>query len=162
MTVRRALWKPILIAAAVAIVIGTLGGTLTDTGPWYQALRKPSWQPPDWAFGPVWTVIFALATMSAVYAWRATRTGAQRRWVIALFALNGSLNILWSTLFFVVKRPDWALWEVGLLWLSVLLPMLLFWRNSKPASFYLLPYLVWVSIAAFLNFTVVGLNAPFS
>jgi translocator protein len=162
MAARRSFWKPVLIAAGVAVFIGMLGGTLTDTGPWYQNLRKPSWQPPDWLFGPAWILIFALATVSAVYAWRNSKDRTQREWVIGLFALNGFLNVLWSTLFFALKRPDWALIEVALLWLSILLPMVVFWRIARRASLYLLPYLAWVSFAAFLNLTVVRLNAPFS
>lgn len=161
MTSRIALLKPVLIAAGVAILIGTLGGTLTDIGPWYQNLRKPSWQPPDWLFGPAWTLIFALATVSAVYAWRNARDRSEREWVVGLFALNGFLNVLWSTLFFKFRHPDWALVEVAFLWLSILLPMIVFWRFSKAASLYLLPYLAWVSFAAFLNYTIVKLNAPF-
>ena len=162
MAPRRGFWKPVLIAAAIAIFIAGLGGTLTDTGPWYQSLRKPSWQPPDWLFGPAWTLIFALATVSAVYAWRNARNRVQREWVIGLFALNGSLNVLWSTLFFALRRPDWALIEVVFLWLSILLPVVVFWRRARPASLYLLPYLAWVGFAAFLNLTVVRLNAPFA
>jgi tryptophan-rich sensory protein len=152
----------VLIAAGVAIFIGLLGGTLTDTGPWYQDLRKPSWQPPDWLFGPAWTLIFALATVSAVYAWRDAQDRVEREWVVALFALNGFLNVLWSMLFFALRRPDWALMEVGFLWFSILLPIVAFWRFARPASLYLLPYLAWVSFAAFLNLTVVRLNAPFA
>ena len=155
------LWKPVAIAAAVAIVIGFLGGTLTDTGPWYQALKKPTWQPPDWLFGPAWTLIFALAVASAATAWRQAPSKAQRDLVIILFAINGCLNVLWSTLFFALKRPDWALMEVGLLWLAIAVPMVVFWRFAPRASLLLLPYLVWVSFAAFLNFTVVRLNVPF-
>jgi len=162
MATRQPIWKPIAVAAAVAIGIATIGGTLTDTGPWYQALKKPSWQPPDWLFGPAWTTIFALATMSAVSAWRAATTRAQREWVIGLFALNGFLNVLWSMLFFALRRPDWALLEVVLLWLSILLPILVFWRLSRAASYYLLPYLAWVTFAAYLNLTIVRLNAPFA
>ncbi len=162
MAARRGSWKPVLIAAAVAIFIAGLGGTLTDTGPWYQDLRKPPWQPPDWLFGPAWTLIYALATASAVHAWRAAPSRVQREGVIGLFALNGFLNVLWSTLFFALKRPDWALIEVALLWLSILLPIVVFWRISKPASLYLLPYLAWVTFAALLNSTVVRLNAPFA
>lgn len=157
----RVLRKPVLIAACVAIFIGFLGGSLTDTGPWYQNLLKPSWQPPDWLFGPAWTLIFALATVSAVYAWRSASNKIQREWVIGLFALNGFLNVLWSTLFFALRRPDWALIEVVLLWISILLLIVAFWRRSIPASLYLLPYLVWVAFAAVLNLTVVRLNGPF-
>jgi tryptophan-rich sensory protein len=162
MAQRHSVLKPVLVAAAVAIFVATLGGTLTDTGPWYQNLKKPSWQPPDWAFGPAWTTIFALAVVSAVSAWRHAQSKAQREWVVALFALNGFFNVLWSTLFFALKRPDWALAEVGLLWLAIAFPLLLFWRISKTASLCLLPYLAWVSFAAFLNYTVVRLNAPFA
>jgi benzodiazapine receptor len=162
MTERRGFWKPVLIAAAVAISVAVLGGTLTDTGPWYQSLRKPSWQPPDWLFGPAWTLIFALATASAVYAWRGAKDRAQREWVIGLFALNGFFNVLWSLLFFALRRPDWALVEVAFLWLSILVPMIVFWRFARSATFYLVPYLLWVSSAAFLNLTVVHLNAPFA
>ncbi len=160
MPARRGFWKPVLIAAAAAIFIAGLGGTLTDTGPWYQALRKPPWQPPDWLFGPAWTLIFALATVSAVYAWRNARDRVQREWVIGLFALNGFVNVLWSTLFSALRRPDLALIEVVFLWLSILLPVVAFRCHARPASLYLLPYLAWVTFAAFLNFTVVRLNGP--
>jgi translocator protein len=162
MAPRRGFWKPVLIAAGVAIFIGVLGGTLTDTGPWYQNLRKPSWQPPDWLFGPAWTLIFALATVSAVSAWRNAASRVERDSVIALFALNGTLNVLWSTLFFALRRPDWALIQVGFLWASILLLMIVFWRFARPASLYLLPYLLWVSFASYLNLAVVRLNAPFA
>ena len=158
---RRSLWKPILVAAAAAIFVGALGGSLTDIGPWYQNLKKPPWQPPDWLFGPAWTMIFALAVVSAVSAWRNAKDRSQREWIVALFALNGFLNVLWSTLFFALQRPDWALLEVGFLWLAIALPMAVFWRISKLATLCLLPYLLWVSFAAYLNWTVVQLNAPF-
>ena len=158
---RAPIWKPVLVAALAAIAVGALGGSLTDIGPWYQALKKPSWQPPDWLFGPAWTTIFALAVVSAVSAWRNAKDRTQREWIVALFALNGFLNVLWSTLFFALKRPDWALLEVGFLWLAIALPMAVFWRISKTATLCLLPYLLWVTFAAFLNWTVVQLNAPF-
>jgi benzodiazapine receptor len=158
---RRSVWKPIMVATAVAVTVATVGGLLTDIGPWYQNLRKPSWQPPDWAFGPAWTTIFALAVVSAVLAWRNAADAATQRQVIVLFMLNACLNVLWSALFFALRRPDWALWEVGFLWLAMVLPMIVTWRLSRAASICLLPYLGWVSFAAFLNFTVVRLNAPF-
>ena len=161
MNERGPIWKPVAVAAAVALFIGVLGGTLTDTGPWYQTLKKPSWQPPDWLFGPAWTTIFALAVASAVSAWRAAPGKSQRDFVIILFAINGCLNVLWSTLFFALKRPDWALIEVGFLWLAILVPMIVFWRFSRASSLLLLPYLAWVSFAAYLNLTVVRLNSPF-
>lgn len=158
---RASLWMPVLAAGAAALLVASLGATMTDLGPWYQSLEKPSWQPPDWLFGPAWTIIFALAAVSGVVAWRDAPTDADREWVIGLFAINGVLNILWSALFFRLHRPDWALIEVAALWLSILLPIIIFARYSKLASLLLLPYLAWVSFAAILNLAIVQLNAPF-
>jgi tryptophan-rich sensory protein len=154
-------WKPVLIAALSATAVAALGTLMTDTGPWYAGLRKPSWQPPDWLFGPVWTAIFALCALSGYVAWRDAPNRGGRDAVIGLFALNGFLNVLWSTIFFRVRRPDWALVEVGLLWFSIVLMIVVLMRFSKTASLLLVPYLLWVSFAAVLNWAVVRLNAPF-
>jgi len=155
-------WKPILIAAAAAVAVAGLGALMTDLGPWYVGLRKPSWQPPDWLFGPAWTLIFGLCALSGYLAWRNAPNRGGRDGVIALFALNGFLNVFWSALFFRLKRPDWALPEAGLLWLSILLMIVALFRYSKTASALLLPYLAWVLFAAVLNGAVVELNAPFA
>lgn len=157
----RAAARPILAAAAAASFVAILGASLTDIGPWYQALNKPSWQPPDWLFGPAWTLIFALTALSGVISWRATRRRADREWLIGLFALNGFLNILWSLLFFRLRRPDWALAEVALLWISVLLLVVVTGRHSGTARWLLLPYLIWVAFAGWLNLAIVRLNGPF-
>ncbi|WP_339086928.1 TspO/MBR family protein [Hyphomicrobium sp. ghe19] len=140
------------------MVVAILGASMTDLGPWYEGLKKPDWQPPDWAFGPAWTVIFAAAALSGVTAWRHAPTDASREWVIGLFAINGILNILWSALFFRLHRPDWAIVEVGFLWFSIFVPMIIFARYSKAASLLLVPYLAWVTFAALLNFEIVKLN----
>ena len=79
-----------------------------------------------------------------------------------MFLLNGMANILWSPLFFKLRRPDWALWEVPFLWLSILVPIVLLFPISRTASLLLTPYLAWVSFAAFLNLTIVRLNPPFA
>ena len=149
--------------ASGGIVVAGAGAFLTELSPWYRALRKPSWQPPDWLFGPAWTVILALASVSAYPGLAATRrTATAGCWSMALFVANGVLNLLWSPLFFKLRRPDWALWEVPLLWLSILVPIVLLAPISRTASLLLLPYLLWVSFAAFLNLTIVRLNAPFA
>jgi tryptophan-rich sensory protein len=152
---------PVIVAAGAAILVASVGATMTDIGPWYQALAKPSWQPPDWLFGPAWTLIFALAALSAVTAWRDAPDQAAREWMVGLFAVNGVLNIAWSALFFRFRRPDWAIVEVVFLWLSVLALILVLRRYSRPAALMLLPYLAWVAFAAVLNLAVVRLNAPF-
>lgn len=154
-------WKPVLLAALAALAVAGLGALMTDIGPWYRGLVKPPWQPPDALFGPVWTAIYALAAMAAVRAWEAAPSRAAREWMLALFALNGFLNVLWSLLFFRLRRPDWALWEVGALWLSVLALVVVLGRWSPRAGWLLAPYLAWVAFAAVLNLAVVRLNAPF-
>ncbi len=158
---RSRLWVPVLTAGCAALLVATVGATMTDIGPWYQSLNKPSWQPPDWLFGPAWTIIFAFAAMAGVAAWRNAPSDRDREWVIVLFAINGILNVLWSALFFRLHRPDWALIEVAFLWLSILIPMIVFLRYSKLASALLLPYLAWVTFAGILNLEVVRLNGPF-
>lgn len=154
-------WRPIAIAAGSALLVAVLGALMTDLGPWYANLKQPPWKPPDWAFGPIWTTIFALAAAAGVIGWRRATSRAQRESMLVLFAANGFLNVLWSLLYFRLHRPDWSLYEVPFLWLSVLALMLLLWRFAKPAAWMLAPYLAWVSIAAALNWETVRLNGPF-
>jgi len=154
-------WKPILVAALAASAVAAVGALMTNLGSWYVSLHKPSWQPPGWMFGPAWTLIFALCALSGYIAWRSAPNRGGRDGVLALFALNGLLNVLWSALFFRLERPDWALIEAVLLWLSILLMISALARYSKIASALLVPYLAWVSFAIVLNWTVVRLNAPF-
>ena len=153
---------PILVAAVAALVVATLGGAATDIGPWYFALHKPSWQPPDWLFGPVWTLIYALAAMAGVIAWRHARTPAQRQRILVLFAANALLNVLWSEIFFKLRRPDWALIEAVPFWLSIGVLILVLAPISATASRLLLPYLAWVAFATVLNLAVVRLNPSFA
>jgi tryptophan-rich sensory protein len=152
---------PVTIATAAAICVAALGATVTDLGPWYQALAKPDWNPPDVVFPMGWTLIYALITVSGITAWRAAPTSAAAEWVIGLFALNGFLNISWSLIFFRLQRPDWAFAEVIVLWLSIAAMIIYCGRFSKSAAALLVPYLGWVSFAAALNWAVVELNAPF-
>lgn len=158
---RKSFWEPVATAACAAIAIAAIGGTLTDLGPWYHGLREPDWKPPDAAFGIIWTVIFSLAAASGVLAWRADRTIRGRQWILGLFAVNGFFNILWSLVFFKLHRPDLSLIEVAALWLSILTLIVFLSRRSWPAGLLMVPYLVWVSIAAALNYAVVVLNGPF-
>lgn len=153
---------PHVIAAVLwAVILGFAGGILTEIGPWYRNLRKPAWQPPDWLFGPAWTVILGLAAWAAVLAWNGATDEAGRMTVAALFATNFVFHFLWSPLFFTRRRPDWALVEVPFLWVSVLALTIGLRPYSVLATWLIVPYLAWVSFAACLNVTIVRLNAPF-
>lgn len=161
MSVAPSRWKPVVVAAAAALFVAMLGGLMTDIGPWYLGLKQPPWKPPDWAFGPVWTTIFGLAAAAGVIGWRSAGSKSERELQLVLFALNGFLNVLWSLLYFRLHRPDWAMFEVPLLWLSVLALIVALRRSSAKAAWLLVPYLVWVAIAAVLNWQTVQLNGPF-
>lgn len=152
---------PVVIAAIAALLVAILGATITDLGPWYQALEQPAWRPPDALYGVAWTVIYALIALAAVTAWRGVPDTGHKDMLIGLFALNGFLNILWSLLFFRMQRPDWAMIELVALWISILVLIVVCWRYSKLAGLLLVPYLAWVSFAGALNWSVVRLNAPF-
>lgn len=153
--------RPILVASSGAVLVAILGGFASMPGEWYAALNKSALTPPDWVFAPAWTVIYATCVVSAVLGWRAAETGAQRTWLIWLFVANGALNVLWSVLFFTLKRPDWALVEVVALGLSVAALIVFLWRLSSLAAVLQVPYLIWVSFAAYLNLQVTVLNGPF-
>lgn len=149
----------LLVAAAVAVVVLLVGGVATRIGPWFYALRKPSWNPPNWLFGPMWTLIGALAVWSAAAAWVAAPEEHPR--ILWLFGINAVCHMAWSPLFFTLERPDWALAEVPLLWLSVLALIVGMAPISPLSAWLLVPYLAWVSVAAALNLSIVRLNAPF-
>lgn len=151
----------IIVAALSAVALAAAGGLLTPIDGWYRALRKPPWQPPDWLFGPAWTVILGLAAWSGVLAWEAADGAAEQRVVAILFGVNALFHLLWSPLFFKLRRPDWALIEVIFLWASLLALCLRLPAISPLAAWLIVPYIAWVSFAALLNREIVRQNAPF-
>jgi len=159
---RRRAWRPVAVAALAAISVAALGASATDLGPWYYALHKPSWQPPDWLFGPAWTLIYGLIALAGIKAWNAARDRRQGLRIIGVFALNALLNVGWSELFFHFQRPDWALLEVVAFWLSIVVLIVTAGSVSPVAWWLLAPYLAWVTFAGLLNLAVVRLNAPFA
>lgn len=144
-----------------AVILGGAGGVLTTIGPWYKNLVKPAWQPPDWLFGPAWTLILGLAAWAGILAWQGTETSADRNIIIILYGVNFVCHFLWSPLFFNLRRPDWALVEVVFLWASVLSLCVALRPYSVLASWLIVPYFAWVSFAAILNLNIVRLNRPF-
>jgi len=153
--------RAVITAALAALAVAMLGGLATDIGPWYLGLKQFAWKPPNLLFGPVWTILYAMAAASGVKAWQRAPSKEWREWLLGLFALNGFLNLLWSLLFFRLRRPDWAPLEVGFLWLSVAGLIVFVGRRSPVSALLLLPYLAWVAFAAWLNRAVVALDGPF-
>ena len=133
-------------------------GGLFMPGEWYAALQKPSWNPPDWIFGPIWTVLYTLMAVAAWLVWRRGGFAAQRR-PLGLFLAQLTLNAAWTPLFFGLHRPDFAFVEIVFLWLGIAATILAFGPANRVAAWLLAPYLAWVSFALVLNLTLWRLNA---
>ncbi|MFA4846154.1 MAG: TspO/MBR family protein [Patescibacteria group bacterium] len=158
----------------LAIVISELAGvvgslfTMPAIAGWYGTLRKPSFAPPDWVFGPVWTTLFLLMGIAAFLVWRedgkagiAASPRAPRNdknIALAIFAVQLVLNVLWSALFFGMRSPGAALVEIVVLWIAILATIIAFARISRPAAYLLVPYIAWVSFAIVLNYQFWNLN----
>lgn len=123
-------------------------------GPWYAALAKPSWTPPNRLFAPVWSALYILMAVAAWLVWRAVGPGPE----LALFAVQLALNAAWSLLFFGLHRPFLALADIAALWLAVAVTVLAFWHVRPLAAWLLLPYLAWITFAAALNAALWRLN----
>jgi tryptophan-rich sensory protein len=154
--------KRMVMPLVWGLTVAILGGLATDLGPWYHALKEPFWKPPDWAFGPIWSTIFVLSGVAWVGAKHLTSDTTILSRLNILFWLNAFFNLLWSILYFRFQRPDWSLYESLFLWLSVLAILLTIRKVSTRYSLYMLPYLLWVSIAIVLNWDTVRLNGPFA
>jgi tryptophan-rich sensory protein len=147
----------IALCFAAAAFGGFFTAPATQPGAWYDWIRKPAWTPPSWLFGPVWTLLYGAMAVAAWLVWRAGGWAAQRR-PLTLFVVQLVLNALWSLFFFGMQSPGLALIDIALLWLAILATLLAFRKVSALAAGLLVPYLLWVSFAAALNFAVWRLN----
>jgi tryptophan-rich sensory protein len=132
-------------------------GGLFMPGEWYASLKKPSWNPPGWVFGPMWTTLYVMMAVAAWLVWRQGGWGKQRK-PLVIFLAQLVLNAAWTPLFFGLKYPGLAFAEILLLWLAIAATVAVFRRVSCAAAWLLAPYLAWVSFAAALNFTLWRLN----
>lgn len=154
--VRRA--GALLAFLTVCLAAGGIGSvaTISQIPTWYATLQKPSWTPPSWLFGPVWTTLYLMMGLAAWLVWRQEPSSRSRP--LLLFWLQLALNTLWSFLFFACESPGLGFAEIILLWLAIAATIVAFRTYSVPAALLLLPYLGWVSFASFLNFTIWRLN----
>lgn len=152
-------WRPLALFLLMVLLVGSIGGIVTagaiDT--WYPTLAKPSFNPPDWVFGPVWTALYAMMAIAAALVWRRADDDG-RRTATTWFLAQLALNLAWPCLFFGLHDVGLALACLVLLWVAVLGTMVQFWLVHRLASLLLLPYLAWVSFAGLLNFVIWRLN----
>ena len=144
-----------LIVCFAAAGLGSLA-TTPNIATWYATLAKPSWNPPNWIFGPVWTFLYI---SMAVAAWLVWRQGGLWQWALALFAVQLALNAAWSWLFFGFHMPGAAFIEIVALLAAIAATTIAFWPKSMAAGILMLPYLAWVAFASVLNFTIWRLNS---
>jgi len=150
----------LIVLLAVVFAVAGLGSLATSPNipTWYAGLAKPSWNPPNWLFGPVWSVLYVCMATAAWLVWR--KGGwAQARRALSLFALQLALNGAWSWLFFGLHRPGAAFVELVALLAAILATTIAFWGRSLAAGILMLPYLGWVAFASVLNFSIWRLNA---
>jgi translocator protein len=132
-------------------------GSRFQPGEWYAALVKPALTPPAWVFGPVWTLLYLMMAIAAWLVWRSQGLNGALG-PLGLFLAQLALNALWSYLFFGLKRPGLAFLDIVALWLAILATLIAFWRAYPTAGLLLLPYLLWVGFATYLNFQFWRLN----
>lgn len=145
-----------IAVTAIAAVIGSTA-TFRSVGSWYPTLAKPSWTPPSALFGPVWTVLYFAMAIAAWRVWRIQMDGVAPT-VLRSYLAQLALNALWSVLFFGLRRPDLALFDIVALWVLIVVILVRFWPADRLAGLLWAPYVAWVSFATALNASVWYLN----
>lgn len=148
---------PWILLCECAGIIGTFF-TSSAIPTWYAALEKPALNPPSWLFGPVWTMLYALMGIAAFLVWRRGFERPDVKRALVIFGGQLLLNTTWSILFFGLRNPLIALMNIILLWILIVLTIIVFFRIVKPSAYLLIPYLLWVSFATYLNWSIYLLN----
>lgn len=149
----------LILAVGICLGAGVLGSffTVSSIPTWYATLNKPTFSPPNWVFGPAWTILYILMGISLYLAVSGKRKG-ERIKAVRIFGIQLILNVLWSIIFFGMKNPTLAFVNVVALWIAIVLTIKSFHRINHLAAYLLIPYLLWVSFASLLNFFIVILN----
>jgi len=150
----------LVVSLAVVLAAGAVGSLATaKTIPtWYKGLAKPSFNPPEWLFGPAWTLLYLLMAVAAFLVWKQGFGAPGVKLALAVFLVQLVLNALWSVFFFGLRSPLAGLVDIIVLWLAIVATIIFFFRVSVPAGVMLLPYIAWVSFAALLNAAILRLN----
>lgn len=155
-------WVPLLAWLAVCYGVSAVGGLVTTHAveTWYQGLAKPAVNPPDWVFGPVWTVLYGLMAVAAWLVWIAPDSVTRRRGIV-WFCTQLAANLMWSFVFFGAKRLELGVVDIALLWGLIVATMVPFFKVSRAAGWLMVPYLAWVTFAGYLNWAVWTMNKGF-
>lgn len=150
----------LFISIAVPLLVGAIAGFFTSSGvnTWYAIANKPSFNPPNWLFAPVWTALYIMMGIALYLVWKSETEKAVKQTAIILFGVQLLLNFFWSFIFFYAQQPGWAFIEILIMWLFILLTILWFRKISPVAAWLLVPYICWVSFASVLNFYIWKLN----
>jgi translocator protein len=155
----RDIWK-LVVSIVACLAAGGIGSIFTRSAipTWYAALEKPFFSPPNWLFAPVWTLLYILMGIAAFLVWRKGLRDRQIRAALIIFLIQLILNALWSVVFFGFQSPLFGLVTISVLWIAILVTVILFFKVSRTASMLLWPYLLWVTFAAVLNYSIWLLN----
>jgi len=150
----------LIISILACLAVGGISGyvTASEIPGWYATLQKPSFNPPNWLFGPVWTLLYIMMGIAFWLVWKSDASDLKQK-AMLFFALQLTLNFFWSILFFSFHQTGWAMVEIALLWVFILLCIVSFYPISAIAAYLLVPYLCWVSFASLLNFYIWKLNS---
>lgn len=148
----------ISIAGCELVGLGSTPFTIAAIPTWYASLNKPFFSPPNWLFGPVWTLLYFLMGVSVFLIWRLYLKKQKVKRAVTIFSIQLGLNFLWSFLFFWLHSPILGFIDIVALWIMIILTILKFKPLSKWAAYLLIPYLLWVTFATLLNFSIVVLN----
>jgi benzodiazapine receptor len=146
------------LALCLGVEVSAAQFTASSVHTWYPTLVKPAWTPPNWMFGPVWTVLYALMAVAAWIVWRSTGGIRRKPWPFVAFFVQLILNFSWSMLFFGLQQPLSALFDIIALWIALAITIILFHREQRLAAWLLYPYLAWVTYATALNAWIVWYN----
>lgn len=143
----------------VTFAAAAAGAVVSQPGEWYAALARPPLAPPNWIFGPVWTTLYLMMAIAVCWCWYSAAQAGQSAVIsLTFYVVQLALNALWSWLFFHFHQIGWALVDIGILWLLLVVTLIAFWRNSTVAGLLFLPYVLWVSFASYLNYGFWRLN----
>lgn len=151
---------PLVICIAIPLGIGAIGGlaTASEIGTWYTTLNKPPYNPPGWLFGPVWTILYLFMGVASYLVWQARHQARAFLPATAVYLAQLVFNLAWTFLFFYFHSPGLALIDILILLLLIIINALLFYRIHKAAGWLFVPYILWVSFASFLNYSIFKLN----